>query len=1058
MARIPESEIERLKREISVERLAEARGVKLKRHGADLIGLCPFHDDHEPSLVITPSKNLWNCLGACRRGGDVIAWVMQSEGVSFRHAVELLREDLPLGAINTRPGVQRSTVPKLPVPVERNADDHALLQQVVSFYHETLKQSPDALKYLAARGLESSEMIEHFRLGYANRTIGYRLPASNRAAGAELRGRLQKLGLYRETGHEHFNGSVVVPIFNLEADVMQMYGRKITRGLRDGTPLHLYLPGPHRGVWNEEALAASKEIILCEALIDGLTFWCAGYRHVTTSYGVNGFTEEIKAAFRKHGTKKIYIAYDRDEAGEDAAHEHAAELMSMGIECFRVQFPKSMDANEYALKVQPAPKSLGVLLNRAEWLGKGKRPVTTVIEQTMKQEPQPPAIEEVQRSAASEEQIEPAAKEDAPKTNPVPLEEKIPEPVPSLVAEAAKEKISAEEPISTEPLPSALSTTIEVPTEIRGEEIIMTQGNRRYRVRGLGKNMSHGLLKVNILVSSANARGEFVYHGDTFDLNLARQRTVFVKQAAEELGIKEEIIRHDLGRVWLKLEELQDEQIQKALEPEKKQVEMSVEEKAAALDLLRDPRLLERILGDFERCGVVGEETNKKIGYLAAVSRLLDTPLAVMVQSASAAGKTALMEAVLALMPEEHRVQYSAMTGQSLFYMGQTDLKNKVLALVEEEGAQRAAYALKLLQSEGALTIASTGKDPTSGRLVTHEYRVEGPVMIFLTTTAIDIDEELLNRCLVLTVDEDRAQTQAIHRMQREAQTLAGLRRKTRRAAILKLHRNAQRLLKPIHVVNPHADDLTFPDSLTRTRRDHMKYLTLIRAITLLYQYQRPIQREIEGERTLEYIESTLDDVKLAEELIKPVLGRSLDELPPQTRRLLLLIEEMVSRACAEQKIERQEYRFSRRDVRARTRWGDTQLKIHLHRLEELEYLIVHRGGRGQSFVYELIEMSEGDKQQPFLPGLIEIEKLKISNYDTKKSGVKEEKPGSSRPQVGGMSVGSRGEESPAMTRLRSDFYENPRKNTSSETEENGVVVVPVLASKANGTAAAGVK
>ena len=133
------------------------------------------------------------------------------------------------------------------------------------------------------------------------------------------------------------------------------------------------------------------------------------------------------------------------------------------------------------------------------------------------------------------------------------------------------------------------------------------------------------------------------------------------------------------------------------------------------------------------------------------------------------------MEAVLAFMPEEERVQYSAMTGQSLFYMGETDLKHKILAIVEEEGAQRAAYALKLLQSEGELTIASTGKDPATGKLVTHQYRVEGPVMIFLTTTAIEIDEELLNRCLVLTVDEDREQTQAIHRMQREAQTLEGL-------------------------------------------------------------------------------------------------------------------------------------------------------------------------------------------------------------------------------------------------------------------------------------------
>jgi DNA primase len=71
---------------------------------------------------------------------------------------------------------------------------------------------------------------------------------------------------------------------------------------------------------------------------------------------------------------------------------------------------------------------------------------------------------------------------------------------------------------------------------------------------------------------------------------------------------------------------------------------------------------------------------------------------------------------------------------------------------------------LKLLQSEAVLTIASTDKYPATGRLLTHQYRVEGPVMIFLMTTAIDLDEELLNRCLVLTVNEDRAQTQAIYR------------------------------------------------------------------------------------------------------------------------------------------------------------------------------------------------------------------------------------------------------------------------------------------------------
>jgi len=1041
MARIPESEIERLKREVSLERLAAARGIQLQRHGADLIGLCPFHEDHQPSLVISPKKNLWHCLGACRAGGSVIDWVMRAQGVSFRHAVELLRSDLLPSASQGEPP-KRSTVTKLPAPIVRDAGDHEVLLEVVNFYHEALKQSPEALQYLEKRGLKSSEMVEHFQLGFANRTLGYRLPHKNRQEGAELRGRLQKLGLLRETGHEHFNGSLVIPIFNLDGQVIEMYGRKVTPHLRDGTPLHLYLPGPHRGVWNEAALVASKEIILCEALIDALTFWCAGYRHVTASYGVNGFTEDHKAAFQKHGTRKLFIAYDRDEAGEAAAPPLAEELMALGIDCYRVLFPKGMDANEYALKVQPAPKSLKVLLNQAEWLGKGKRPVVTVSQPATatgatpatSEEPSLPTVETTE--PAAEERIAEAAKE------------KIPQTTLPLVA-AAEEAKAAEEALESAPLASVVIPTLEIPTEIKGEEITITQGDRRYRIRGLAKNMSHELLKVNLLVSNSSLQGESGFHVDTLDLYSARQRTLFAKPAAEELGVKEEVIRRDLGHVLLKLEELQDEQIKKALEPKEAEITLTEQEKEAALELLRDPRLLDRILADFERCGVVGEETNKLLAYLAAVSRHLETPLAVLVQSSSAAGKSSLMEAALAFIPEEQRVEYSAMTGQSLFYMGEKDLKHKVLAIVEEEGAQRAAYALKLLQSEGVLTIASTGKDPETGRLITHQYRVEGPVMIFLTSTAIDLDEEILNRCLVLTVNEEREQTQAIHRQQREQQTLEGLLARRERESILALHRNAQRLLKAVAVVNPYARELTFLDSQTRTRRDHTKYLTLIRAIALLHQHQRPRKTVMHRSRPLEYIEVRLDDIAMANRLAHEVLGRSLDELPPQTRRLLLLIDEMVSQECARQKMERQDHRFSRRDVRQATGWGDTQLRVHLRRLEELEYLLVHRGGRGQSFVYELVFERQGDSAKPVLPGLIDIERLKTSHYDEKNAGSESHFAGLTRGQNGGIAGGTRDEASPGVTRRNGDFSLNPEKITFRGNEENGVVATRAVVAKA---------
>lgn len=948
MARIPDDELERLKRDVSVERMVIARGIELRKHGADLIGRCPFHDDREPSLVVSPAKNLWHCLGACQTGGSVIDWVMKAEGVSFRHAVELLRaEFLPIDA--SSPIVKQSTVPKLGSPISLDMDDSQLMLRIVDYYHETLKQSREALAYLKQRGLTSPEMIDRFRLGFANRTLGLRLPAKNRKEGDELRSRLAKLGIFRaDSGHEHFNGSLIIPIFDEQGHVTEMYGRKITPKLREGTPLHLYLTGPHLGVWNIEALQSSKEIILCEALIDALTFWCAGFRNVTASYGIEGFTADHLAAMKRYGTEHVMIAYDRDDAGDRAADSLAKKLLAEGIAVSRIEFPRGMDANEYALKVQPPSKALDTVVRSASWIGAARPPI---VSSTVANEPHVQAVG--------------AAKEEAP-----PVSQHVDErPAPTL--------------------PLAASTR----DEVSDEEIVLRFGDRRYRVRGLKKNTAFDSLRVNVLV--ARDAPLDVFFVDTFDLYSSRQRALFEKQAAIDIGVQEEVVKKDIGALLRKLEELQQEELRRVLEPKPPAVALGDAERMTAMQLLQDPDLVSRILADFEKCGMVGEVTNKLMGYLAAVSRKLEQPLAVVVQSSSAAGKSALMEAVLAFMPEEERVQYSAMTGQSLFYMGETDLKHKILAIAEEEGAERASYALKLLQSEGTLTIASTGKDPHTGKLVTHEYRVEGPVMIFLTTTAIEVDEELLNRCIVLTVDEDREQTRAIHRLQRESQTLEGLLAKRDADRIRMLHRNAQRLLQPVLVANPFARELTFIDAATRTRRDHMKYLTLIRTIALLHQHQREKKSVVHAGETVEYIEVTKDDIALANQLAHEVLGRSLDELPPQTRRLLTLIDQMVAGECEKQQIERCHLRFTRRQVRDFVAWGNTQLKIHLHRLEELEYLLVHRGGRGQSFVYELLyDGATADGRRSVLHGLIDV-------YDEKKSGPQGGKSASDRPEVG---------------------------------------------------------
>ena len=403
---------------------------------------------------------------------------------------------------------------------------------------------------------------------------------------------------------------------------------------------------------------------------------------------------------------------------------------------------------------------------------------------------------------------------------------------------------------------------------------------------------------------------------------------------------------------------------------------LSEKEEQEAMALLKDPNLLDRILQDFETCGVVGEETNKLVGYLATVSRKLDKPLGVVIQSSSSAGKSWLMESILSFVPKEESVKYSAMTGQSLYYLGETDLNHKVLAVVEGEGAERASYSLKLLLSEGELSIASTGKDAT-GKLETKEYRIEAKIMLFVTTTSIDVDEELLNRCIVLTVDESREQTQAIQKLQRKMRTLKGYEKKMQKSYIGKLHNNIQRLLKPYPIINPYSESLTFLDTQTRTRRDQEKYFTLIDSIALLFQHQRALKKGVINGKRTQYIEVTLQDIEIANKLACEVFGKTLDELPPQTRNLLTLIEEMVDKQCKKQKIERCDYRFSRRQVREYCNWNNTRLIKHLMRLEEFEYIIPHRGGRGQTFHYELLYNGNGKDGMLFFNGLMDVGKLK---------------------------------------------------------------------------------
>jgi hypothetical protein len=802
-----------------------------------------------------------------------------------------------------------------------------------------------------------------------------------------------------------------------------------------------------------DALSLSKgELILCEGIIDALTFWCAGLRNVTTGFSAKALPEELLGALLAAKVQRVFIAFDRDEAGDKGTEIVATQLMARGVECRRVLFPHGQDANEYARQVQPAAKSLAVLLNAAQWLGRGNavlsldEPATTARHNgsgTM-----PPDASRVPASSLAAKAAVGAAEVSAPEIiASVPL---------STPNEAAKEKTS----VASVPPPS-----VSVPQPalvLQGEHWFLSLDDREYRIGGLEKSLGTEALKIALRLRIGDR-----FHLDCLDLARDGDRRRFMERAAEETGLHPDLLKRDLGRLLLAVERAQAE-LARPARPGPSIVALTPELHAAALAFLRNPNLWDLIPEHAALCGIAGEKTNVLVGYLAAVSRLLERPIMIILQSSSSAGKTTLMDAILAFIPPERRIKYSAMTGQALFYMGGADLAHKILAIVEEEGAEKASYALKLLQSEGELRIASTGKDPHTGRMETQEYHLQGPVMIFLTTTSHTINDELENRALILTVDESREQTERIHALQREARTEAGLERKVKRDELLALHRVAQSLLQPLPVFNPYSTKLRFLSDRLRTRRDHEKYLLLIDSLALLFQHQRE-RKTIAGR---EHVVATLDDIARANELAHEVLGRGLDDMPPQARRLLGLIQQMQKDragkpgAPAQGRVQGPSPCWRRRDLRAFSGWSDTALKVHLGRLVELEYVLASRDPEhlnGQ--LYELMFDGDLSAAKPHLSGLIDVEALRrgeapapadacgervesapvsggaaplaprpLHGYEQNRSGVNGDRSGVGQPLVRGQSGVGQGDKNASFSSENGAPEAKPDENARPDT------------------------
>ncbi len=457
------------------------------------------------------------------------------------------------------------------------------------------------------------------------------------------------------------------------------------------------------------------------------------------------------------------------------------------------------------------------------------------------------------------------------------------------------------------------------------------------------------------------AKGE-LFHVDTLDLYQSRSRAEFARRVSKAFGLGAEAVEQALLALLVECEKVAEREDGGDDKPAAAVIGES--ERQEALAFLMRPDLLDQAAKDVDALGYVGEETNKRLLYLVAVSRKLDDPLSAIVLSQSGAGKSGLTEAIEKLCPPEDVVLLTRLTPQSLYYTEPGFLDRKLVIVEERYGSLEADYSIRVLQSRKKLIAAAPVKDPQTGNMRTKVFTVEARAAFIEATTASSVNHENATRCFELSMDESSEQTRRIHERQRLLRTERGLELRQQADAIARKHWNAQRLLEPLPVVIPFADRLTFPTSWMRTRRDHARFLNLIEVSAFLHQHQR--------RRSAGALVADVADYDVAYGLAGQVLAETLSDVKTPLKEAYARIRELSLKGGS----------LTRSAIRDALSLPDSTVRRWLAELCELEYLEADQGKQGKTVRYALTERAP---KHDLVLGLLSPEDLRrqLPNFAT---------------------------------------------------------------------------
>lgn len=240
--------------------------------------------------------------------------------------------------------------------------DYLIIDQVFDHYHHQLKQQDEMVKMLVDRKI-NPDYIDQFQLGYSDRTLGFELQSPRTLLGSRNRGHLQRLGLLKDTGHEFFQGSLVIPYRNDEGQISGAYGRR-PKHQRRSPAYHLYWNAQQVSFFNADQ-CLSQSVILCKSALDVLTLISAGFDNVIATMGLKGFNDVQLSRLQQDGVEFVYLAFDNAPPGNHYALLASQALDAIGIQSLRVELPVGQDVNRFALKQTDVADSFLKLIDEA---------------------------------------------------------------------------------------------------------------------------------------------------------------------------------------------------------------------------------------------------------------------------------------------------------------------------------------------------------------------------------------------------------------------------------------------------------------------------------------------------------------------------------------------------------------------------------------------------------------------------------------------------------------------------------------------------------------------